>query len=248
MMKISKLAGILLLGSALAFGQASMTSTTLSAAITSSQLTFVVASATGINGPGFPQSQGGIGSSTTPAAITVLYVDREAMRVASVNSTTVTVERGYEGTATRSHKSGAKLWVGPAGYFASIDPSGACTAASLLVLPRVVIPNGNLWTCGNGFWTTFAPYNSELTVGAAIASATTIAPTNPVFHVTGTTDVVTITVPPACPATGCQIIIVPDGIFHTTNAGNVAIASTAVVSKALIMTYDPGSSKWYPSY
>jgi hypothetical protein len=87
---------------------------------------------------------------------------------------------------------------------------------------------------------------STQVVGAAIASAATIAPTSVIHHVTGTTAVVNITVPYTNFAG--QVILIPDGAFTTTNAGNIAIASTAVVSKALIMTYDPVQAKWYPSY
>jgi hypothetical protein len=87
------------------------------------------------------------------------------------------------------------------------------------------------------------------TVGQAIASATTIAVLNPITHITGTTTISTITIPPTCTTGyGCVVTLIPDGIFLTTTGGNIAIASTAVVSKALIMTYDPGTSKWYPSY
>src|SRR5262249_39169013 len=83
----------------------------------------------------------------------------------------------------------------------------------------------------------------------AIASASTIAPTAQFFHVTGTTTINTITAPAACAATGfmCQITIIPDGAFATGTSGNIAIATTAVVSKALLMTYDPATSNWYPS-
>ncbi|CAB4240767.1 hypothetical protein UFOVP22_1, partial [uncultured Caudovirales phage] len=45
-----------------------------------------------------------------------------------------------------------------------------------------------------------------------------------------------------------QITIIPTGIFLTTTAGNIALASTTIVSKALIMTYDVTTAKWYPSY
>jgi hypothetical protein len=83
-----------------------------------------------------------------------------------------------------------------------------------------------------------------------IASATTIAPTAQIFHVSGTTAIATITAPTACTQTGmgCEITIIPDGLFTTTTGGNIALASTAVVSRALIMTYDPATVKWYPSY
>jgi hypothetical protein len=80
-----------------------------------------------------------------------------------------------------------------------------------------------------------------------IASATTIQPTTPVVFVSGTTDVVTIT-PPVEMVGGGQITIIPTGLWSTTTAGNIALATTAVVSKALIMTYDKATDKWYPSY
>lgn len=80
--------------------------------------------------------------------------------------------------------------------------------------------------------------------GGAVASATTITPTGQIFHVTGTTAIATINLP-FTGFTG-SITIIPDGIFTTTTAGNIALASTAAVNKALIMTYD--GTKWYPSY
>jgi hypothetical protein len=85
---------------------------------------------------------------------------------------------------------------------------------------------------------------------AAIASATTITPSKRYFHVTGTAAIRTITVPPGCTSIGtmCQMTLIPDGLWATTTAGNIALASMAVVSKALIMTYDPSTSRWYPSY
>jgi len=95
-------------------------------------------------------------------------------------------------------------------------------------------------------------FNQPITLSsqAAIASAATIAPTTQAFHVTGTVSIGTITAPTACTGTTtmCQITIIPDGILTTLTSGNIAIASTTVVSKALIMTYDPATSKWYPSY
>lgn len=81
-----------------------------------------------------------------------------------------------------------------------------------------------------------------------IASATTIAPTALITFVSGTTSIATITVPQALLATGGQLTLIPTGIFATTTAGNIALITTAVVGKALIMTYDAGIAKWYPSY
>jgi hydroxyethylthiazole kinase-like sugar kinase family protein len=89
----------------------------------------------------------------------------------------------------------------------------------------------------------------DANLGAAptIASATTIQPRTPVVFVSGTTDVVTIN-PPVEMVGGGQITIIPTGLWSTTTAGNIALATTAVVSKALIMTYDKATDKWYPSY
>jgi hypothetical protein len=81
-----------------------------------------------------------------------------------------------------------------------------------------------------------------------IASAATIAPTTPIVFVSGTVNVVTITAPSPISLGGGQITIIPTGLFVTTTAGNIALATVAVVSKALIMTYDATTAKWYPSY
>lgn len=89
-------------------------------------------------------------------------------------------------------------------------------------------------------------------IGTAIASATTIAPISMFVHITGTTAINTITPPTGCTTSGvgCVLTLIPDAgsTWTLTTAGNVAIASTAIVGKALIMTYDPATVKWYPSY
>ena len=89
---------------------------------------------------------------------------------------------------------------------------------------------------------------STLAAAPTIASAATIAPTTLIVFVSGTTNVVTITPPSPISLGGGQITIIPTGIFSTTTAGNIALASVAVVNKALIMTYDVTTAKWYPSY
>lgn len=99
----------------------------------------------------------------------------------------------------------------------------------------------------------FASYTVSGVVGAAaaaptIASATTIAPTQQIVFISGTTAVATITPPVPIASGGGQITLIPTGAFTTTTAGNIALASTAVVNKALIMTYDTTAAKWYPSY
>jgi hypothetical protein len=81
-----------------------------------------------------------------------------------------------------------------------------------------------------------------------VASAATIAAPNSAFNVSGTTLISTITVPPQIAANGGTIMIIPTGLWSTNTAGNIALATTAVVNRALLMTWDPTSAKWSPSY
>ena len=87
---------------------------------------------------------------------------------------------------------------------------------------------------------------------SSVASATTIAPTSGTFHVSGTVAVATITLPTYCIGSGsasrCVLTMIPDALFTTVATGNIALASTPVVGRPLVMTYDPGGAKWYPSY
>ncbi len=126
-------------------------------------------------------------------------------------------------------------------------------ASGTFVLENVPVLSGErVWI--------YAPANFVVRVGGVtdpasaassaptIASATTIAPTTRIAFVSGTTAVATITPPSNLGSFDNQITLLPTGAFTTTTAGNIAIASTAVVSRALIMTYDATTTKWYPSY
>jgi hypothetical protein len=85
-------------------------------------------------------------------------------------------------------------------------------------------------------------------VAATVPSGSTITPLKAIAFISGTTVVNTISVPSNMLFTGGTITLIPTGAFTWTTAGNIALAGTAVVSKALIMTYDYGTGKWYPSY
>ena len=92
-------------------------------------------------------------------------------------------------------------------------------------------------------------YAAQITT---LASAATVAPLSGTVHITGTTAINTITPMTYCPLSAagvrCTLTLVPDGAFTTTSAGNIAAASTATVGRAMVMTYDIGTGKWYPSY
>jgi hypothetical protein len=87
-------------------------------------------------------------------------------------------------------------------------------------------------------------------IGTSIASASTIAPITPIVHITGTTIISTITPPQGCTDSGyaCTITFIPDGLWSTATGGNIAWGSSATVGRVLTETYDPTTSKWYPSY
>lgn len=79
-----------------------------------------------------------------------------------------------------------------------------------------------------------------------IASANTIAPTTERFFVSGTTTIKTIT-PPSWIESNPQITVIPLGLFVTDATGNIALASTAVIGRAIIFTWDAGTALWYPN-
>lgn len=80
--------------------------------------------------------------------------------------------------------------------------------------------------------------------GAVLSiSSNSITPTAPVHHV-GAGLIKNIVVPPSY--LGGSIVLIPDAAFTTDATGNISIASTAVIGKALVMTWD--GTKWNPSY
>lgn len=108
-------------------------------------------------------------------------------------------------------------------------------------LPAGVSVFGNDQACVN--IGNVAGFPSSL-IGTAVASATTIALTNQIQHVTGTTPIATITAPNGYSSTvgGC-ITLVADGAWTTTTAGNIKQAIIAVPGVNYTGCYD--GSKWY---
>ena len=115
----------------------------------------------------------------------------------------------------------------------------------------VTVGGTNTFTALNTFQGGAAIYGIVSTgiTAPTIASATTITPTKAITFISGSAAIQAI-IPPSgiSTAAGGQITLIPTGAFTTTTAGNIALASTAVQYKAMIMTYDGGTTKWYPSY
>lgn len=82
----------------------------------------------------------------------------------------------------------------------------------------------------------------------AISAATgTLTLTQPITRITTTGAVATITVPWTGTFAG-QITLIPIVAFTTTIAGNIAVASTVTINRAITFTWSSATSKWYPSY
>ncbi len=197
----------------------SLNATTLSGAITSTQNSFGVASATGITAP---QNQTGTG-------FTYLLIENELMFVTGVTGTVVTVLRGQGGTQAAAHAASCPVVAGNGGSLTTpSDFAGFLPAiGSFNVLPL------------QGFegW------------GAPLTGAT-IQPTNAYHHFTGTTALVTITLP-ANFVEGGSVTLVFDGSaagLTWTAAGNIGVAGTSTTAaSAVTFVFDKGSGKWHPS-
>lgn len=78
-------------------------------------------------------------------------------------------------------------------------------------------------------------------------TSNTIAPSVGVSFV-GAGLIKTITAPSPISTGGGSITIIPTAAFTTDVTGNIAIASTATIGRAMTFTYDVTTTRWYPSY
>jgi hypothetical protein len=212
-----------------------LTQTTANNGISSSTVQqFTVASATNI----------------TANPPTMLYVDREAMLVLAISGTTVTVTRGANTTKAVGHASGAMVLAGSPDWFSDTDPTGSCTTATTKTAPHLNVITGNQWLCSTitGTWIPgFQNVSAPAQVNTAVASAAgEITPSGPLFHITGTAAITGFNIPVGF--SHGSFCAIPDGIFTTTTANNIALASTAVVNKLLCWTWDDTNSKFVPTY
>ncbi len=128
-----------------AAAQTALTTTALSTGVTESATTIQVASATGFD------------------AEDIVFIDREALRVTGVNGTSITVQRGWAGTAARAHVAGSLAYVAaPGAYIQGAPPSGACTRTSNQFLPRILLPAGVIYDCPVGANANWTAINTDL--------------------------------------------------------------------------------------
>jgi hypothetical protein len=173
----------------------------------------------------------------------------EAAQVNAVDTTakTVTLRRGTDGTRTFAHASGVTVFTGPRQRFSFNQHWGSCTAGNIDFLPKINLNTGDVFDCV-GVTGQFIQVNRPgvpMLGLATVASATTIAVAGTYTKVSGTTNIATITLPNGWQAGMC-IQLEPTGLWSTTTAGNILLATTGVVSKVLYECWN--GAKWVPSY
>jgi len=175
MSKLIKTLSLTMLLVAVAFGQASLSTTTLGAAVSTTNATSITLASTSTMLSSGPANQ----------INTFLWVDRELMAVTTVvDSTHVTVRRaagvGAGGRPTL-HANGAKVYFSlttsqaPAGnYFSNgsvvSEVAGGCTSTSEFVLPKIYVFSGNIYDCKSGGQWVLVGNGSMGVIGTRVAA------------------------------------------------------------------------------
>lgn len=121
---------------------ATLTQTTLAAAVALTDKTIQVSSATG-----FVVGYG-------------LWVDKEYMTISAINGTVIEVFRNRAGTLSK-HASGVAVYVGPPNYFVTKSPTGAALAADVKATPVINIRTGEMFNVASALWVPQADSNSD---------------------------------------------------------------------------------------
>jgi hypothetical protein len=178
------------------------------------------------------QTQFGLASTTnvsapvfpTGSGFTYLYVEAELMFVTAVPvSGTVQVIRGVMGTQAVSHASGSLVIIGGVSDFPVFTPQV-------------------------GSFQTLAP-NRFQGVSAPVAAAAALAPSGPIFHVTGHTASSSMSLPPNF-VEGAVTIIADDTWTWTSSSAALGFAQAGAVTSAgtcVTFVYDANTSLWYQS-
>lgn len=122
-----------------------LTSTTLAAVVSTADATTVtLTSGTGVT-----------------ANTTVLYIDREMLRVQTAvggSTTTWNVVRGFDGTVATAHMNAARVWLGVRERFyrADVVDRTPCTANNELYFPHINAVTGQIAECEGGFWSVWS--------------------------------------------------------------------------------------------
>lgn len=220
-----------------AHAQTALATTTLSVGMNNSQTNVCLTSTTGVTAPVLP-----VGTLSSAGGTIGLFVDHEFMPViGGPSASCVQVRRGNTaggqmGRAV-SHLILAPVTIGLQAQFGTEDPTGACTASLIGILPRIVPSTASVWNCPTvgpnaNIWVktgVLNPPSSYLAYDNTLAgpSGLLVCHARYSFAVDGGA-VSTIT-----PATGCTIPI--NAIIYRALINNVVapIGSTGNVSVGL---------------
>lgn len=243
--------------------QYTLSQTTLSAKAGAGDTQIQVASATGIYG--YAANLTPIPANPTNPQ-THCYIDREELEIRSISGTVAQVRRGVNGTTGQAHASGQMVLCGPITAFYTMDPGGtpgspggsvsgvACTSTNVYVTPWVNVRTGAQWICSTITSTWIPGFGNSAAFGnmvpnTAVNSATAaMVPTGPLFHVTGTSTMTSITEPLGCNATavgGCTFVVIPDSTAVWTAGNNISNSVTATAGNPMLFVWDAVNSKWY---
>ena len=81
-----------------------------------------------------------------------------------------------------------------------------------------------------------------------VITSTTISVTSKVMIIDVASGVISTILVPGEFINGGQITLIPKQAFSTNTTGNIAVATTAEVSRPLTFIYESVADKWYPSY
>jgi len=223
-----------------AFGQTALLSTTITNAMTNTTTQNVAVGATTNITSGTSRlyilDKGGQGRGELTGIVTV------------VSSGILNIPRGSQFRSPHVAGSVAVI-INSAQALQNYDPVGSCTAANTLFTPWINQANGYQWYCSTktGAWVPGFnnPNPKSPTADVASVAGLTVV-TSPLFHVTGTNAITGWTLPATF--NGGEFCTIPDGAYTTTNATNIAIASTATAGRLLCFQWSSADTKWYPTY
>lgn len=125
--------------------QTYLTTTTLSAAVTTPTATTQAGNVINLT------------SATTAAVGGAVYIDHELMTITAISGTRLTVVRGAGGTVATTHNNGATVIIAPVAALTGVIPAftqlggrplaGSCNPANYRYLPIVDTDSGNVHLC-----------------------------------------------------------------------------------------------------
>jgi hypothetical protein len=216
---------------------------TIAGALLPTSSLVTLTSATGVTASNYQGGGTGGSPQANPSTGTVTYllVEQEMMQIVSLSGTVASVKRGVLGTRAMAHAILTPFTFGLSSDFQNFVPA-----------VKEISP--------------VLPEQSYTGASAAVASATSIIASGPIFHVTGTTTITNM-LPPTSSAlsntgpnseenyqNGTRVLIIFDGVAPWTSGGSgtgpafkvSGTPTTAGSCVEFILDASSGTQLWYP--